>query len=165
MHLGDRGGGDGLVVESGEQALDRLAQLGFDQRARPGAGKGRQTVLQARQIGGDLLAQEIGARREELAELDEARPQLVERGGQPLAGARRARAAAAGEDARDPQERGQGRDPFERKQRVVARQGDRDAEEAQQVAPGPQRPRQRSERVRDARPNGVQRRPPSDCGT
>jgi len=60
-------------------------ELGLDQGARLAPGKGRQAILQQRQILGDLVAQEIGAGRQDLAELDEARPELGEGGGQPLA--------------------------------------------------------------------------------
>ncbi len=57
VHLGDRRGGDRLVVEAGEQRGDRLAELGLDGAARLGAGKRRQVILQAREVGGDALAQ------------------------------------------------------------------------------------------------------------
>jgi hypothetical protein len=40
--------------------------------------------LQACQIESDLLAEEIGSGRKQLAELDEARPQLAECRGEPL---------------------------------------------------------------------------------
>ena len=48
VHLGDRGGGDRLLVEAAEQRFERLAELLFDGRAHLVEGEGRQPVLQAR---------------------------------------------------------------------------------------------------------------------
>ena len=82
----------GVIVEAGEQRVDRLAELGLDDAPGLGAGEGRQVVLQSRQVGGDLLAQKVGAGRQRLAELDEGRAHLLQRRRQPLA--RPARVAA-----------------------------------------------------------------------
>ena len=46
----------------------------------------RQPVLQRGEVGGDLVAEQVGAGRKHLPELDEARAQFVERGGEPFAG-------------------------------------------------------------------------------
>ena len=40
--------------------VERPRQLGLDQRLRLGSRKGRQAVLQGREIGGDLLAEKVG---------------------------------------------------------------------------------------------------------
>ncbi len=63
MHLGDRGGGHGSILEIGEQIGDGLAEFGLDQRSRLPAREGREAVLQTRQIGGDLVAEQIGPGR------------------------------------------------------------------------------------------------------
>ena len=82
-------GRDSGFVERRKQHFERPAELGLDQRPRLASRKGRQAILQARQIEGDLLAEEIGSGRQELAELDEARPQLAKCRGEPLTRARR----------------------------------------------------------------------------
>ncbi len=46
VNLRDRGGGDRLVLEAGEDVRQRLAQLGLDGALGLGGGKGRQAVLQ-----------------------------------------------------------------------------------------------------------------------
>lgn len=68
-------------------ASPRFAQLGAQDRLRVREREGRQTVLQLREIGGDLGADNVGARRQELAELDVAGAELLQRGRQPLTGA------------------------------------------------------------------------------
>ena len=73
VHLGDRGRGDRPVVEAREQLGERPAELALDQLAGERAVERRQVVLQLREIGGELLAEQVGAGREALAELDEAR--------------------------------------------------------------------------------------------
>jgi hypothetical protein len=60
--------------------------------------------LQARQIEGDFLAEEIGARRQKLAELDEAWPQLAECRGEALARALLGTGGPAPENPTDVQE-------------------------------------------------------------
>ncbi len=78
MDLRDRGRGDRRVVERREQGGERPAELGLDQRAAP--------PLPGTAAGGPAAApdpsaisspSEIGAGRQQLAELDEARPQLA----------------------------------------------------------------------------------------
>ena len=78
MHLADRCRRQRLLVELGEQALDRLAELlanrPLDVRERERA----HVVLQAAQLGDDVGRHDVGPRREQLAELDERRAELVE---------------------------------------------------------------------------------------
>ena len=88
MNLGNRGGGYRALIKRREQGAERVAELGLDQGMRFAAREWRQTILQACKIEGDLLAKQIGSRREELAELDKARPQFFESGGEPLTRAR-----------------------------------------------------------------------------
>ena len=165
VDLGDRGGGDRGFVKRGKQGFERPTELGFDRRARQGSGKRRQPILQARQIDRDLLAQEIGAGRQQLAELDEARPHFVERRRQPLARARRRGRAAPHEPLRQAQAGGQNRDAGKREHRIVARQDQPDRRQPPQIAQAAQQPEPGSHSLRGARPSEAQRSPPSGCGT
>src|SRR5690606_41451070 len=61
------------------------AQLFLDALARLGRGEGRNLVLQEGQLGGDVIGQQVAAGGEDLAELDEHRPQVLK--GQTQAGA------------------------------------------------------------------------------
>ncbi len=121
MDLRDRGGGNRGFVEGLEQGVERLGEFGLDRGPRRRTRKGRQPVLQAGEIGGDLVTQQIGARRQHLAELDKARAELVEGGGKALAGARRRPAPPSREQPGDPQVKRHDRHRGERKQRVVPR--------------------------------------------
>ena len=132
MHLGDRGGGDRLIVEAGEQRVDRLAELGLDDAPGLGAGESRQMVLQLRQVGRDLFAQKVGARRQGLAELDEGRTHLLQRRRQPLA--RPARIAAAREQPRPGDQRRRDAQDLQREQRIVPREAQRHAQQAPGIA-------------------------------
>ncbi len=85
MDLRDRCRGDGLVVECREFFLDRVAEIARDDGACFLARKGRQLVLQANEAFGHFGAEKIGTGREELPELDEARPQTLQRVGEPFA--------------------------------------------------------------------------------
>ena len=119
-----------------KSARERLAELALDRGARLGAGKRRQPVLQLREIGRHLLADEIGAGRQRLAELDEARPHRLQRHGQPLARPQRWRAPRRA-GARSRKSRASARrtrDLLERKERVVARQDQRDLDEPDEMA-------------------------------
>jgi hypothetical protein len=57
-------------------------------------GKWRQPILQHREIGGDLVAEQIGPGRQHLTELDKGRTDFLESGREPLTGPRRAAAPA-----------------------------------------------------------------------
>jgi hypothetical protein len=76
MHLGDRCRCHREVGEGGEEGGERPVELDLDQGARLRCRERCQAILQLRQIFGDLLAQEIGAGRQQLPELDKARSQL-----------------------------------------------------------------------------------------
>ena len=160
MDLGDRSRRDGGVVERGEQRLDRPCELGLDQRPRLGTRERWELILQAGEIGCDLLAEEIGSGRQQLAELDEARPQLAECRGEPLARARRGGGSAAPQDAGDPQEGSGGGEGIERKERVVPRKSYPDSNQPCEIAGASEKPKPRPKRVRGARLNRAQRRPP-----
>ncbi len=133
MDLRDRGRGDRGFVETREPAVERRRELRFDQRPRLVPGKGRQAILQAREILGDLLAQQIGAGRKQLAELDKAGPQFAEGGGEPLAWAGGGgRAATAQQPHCAQQRRGAGyliAKRHGREQRVMPRQRQADPQE------------------------------------
>ena len=79
MGLADGRSRDGLIVERGEERLDRAAQLGRDDRAYRGARFRRDLVLKSRQLALVRGRQKIWARGGDLAELHEGRPELLER--------------------------------------------------------------------------------------
>jgi len=101
MNLGNRCRRNCGLVKRSKQTFERIGELGLDQRARLASRKRRQTVLQARQVEGDLLAEEIGSSRQELAELDKARPELAECRGEPLTRAGRGACTMARKGAAD----------------------------------------------------------------
>jgi hypothetical protein len=57
-----------------------------------------------------------------------------------------------------------GTDGRQRRQCVVPREGKADPDQPYKIAGAAQKPKSGSERVRGARQNGAQRRPPSNCG-
>ena len=78
VHLPDRGGGDGGRLELREELLDRKPEVLADHpldvlvRERP------HVVLQGLQLEHDVGRDDVGPRREQLAELDEGRAELVQ---------------------------------------------------------------------------------------
>jgi len=149
VDLGDGGGGHRLVLEMAKQLLDRLAQLALDRRARLVAGEGRQMVLQCRQIGRHVLAQEVRTGGEHLAELYEARPHALDGVRQALAGAERQHGAAFGRLGQRLQGGGEKRrdaEALEQEQRVVSRQAMADIDQSDEVPDGAEH----GERVRGA---------------
>ena len=82
VHLGDGGGGDGLA-EIGEQDVDRAAEGDRHHARRLGLRKGRHAVLQAFEVARCGDADDVGARRQELPELDVGRPEPRQRRRQP----------------------------------------------------------------------------------
>ncbi len=91
MDLGDRGRGERLLVEREKDVLQRLAVGLLDDRARDDAGEGRHVVLQMGELFGEIIGQQIAARGQDLAELDEDRSEILQR----AAYAPRARRAVA----------------------------------------------------------------------
>ena len=78
MDLADRGGGHRRRVELDEEALDRLAELFLDHALDVLVRERAHVVLQAAELGDDVRRQDVRTHREQLAELDEGRAQLVE---------------------------------------------------------------------------------------
>ena len=136
VHLGDRGGRDRRVVEALEQLVERTAQLGLDGGAGLVARERRQPVLELGEIGGQLLAQQIRAGREELAQLDEARPHVGERARQLLPGP--ALGAAPEHQPRQPGYSGDDPQFVERAEHVVPGQRAGDERQAPKRAEGAQ---------------------------
>src|SRR5204862_412212 len=75
------GGTDGYLLDRGEQLLDGFAQSLLDRGADRRKGDGRQRILEAEQIGRGLFADQVGAGRQGLAQLDSGGPQRLERVG------------------------------------------------------------------------------------
>ena len=100
MHLADRRGRDRRGLEVEEQPLERVAELLLDhalgllERERP------HVVLQPAQLDDDVGRHDVGPRREELPELDERRPELVEHLAQVLAARETTPPCSAGMSAR-----------------------------------------------------------------
>ena len=78
VHLADRRRRDRHRVEGDEQAVDGRLELGLDTRSISAYGHRRDRVLEQAQLGEDLGRDDVGAGREQLPELDERRPELVE---------------------------------------------------------------------------------------
>jgi hypothetical protein len=85
VDLRDRRRGERTTVELGENLLDGPAEGHCERGGRLVAGERRHLVLELRELGGDIGRQQIGTHRERLAELDEDRPELLEREAQPHA--------------------------------------------------------------------------------
>src|SRR3989344_4457147 len=75
MHLSQRGGGKGLLVEFFENFFRRLAQLFTDDLSRLRGSKRRHRSLKLRKLPGIFLTNKIGAERKHLPELHERRPE------------------------------------------------------------------------------------------
>ena len=82
MHLRDRGRGD-RRAERRVGLRQRLAERGHDHGLGLGLRERRHLVLQRFQIARQRDADDVGPRRQELAELDVGRPELGQRGGEP----------------------------------------------------------------------------------
>ena len=94
-------------------------------------GKRRHAVLQLRELVGDVGGQQVAAGREHLAELDEDRPQLLQREAQTLC-ARRGKVAPEGERARGGP---QPVEPLVPEQELVEPVLERDAQDLDQAEP------------------------------
>ena len=85
MDLGDRGRRQRNIIEAREDLVRRSPQA-FGQRCPRRLGRERrQPVAELGKVGGQGLAHEVGAGREELAELDEAGSERLEREREALA--------------------------------------------------------------------------------
>ena len=164
MDLRDRGGGDRRLVEGCEQTVERAGELGLDQRRapqRPGNGGSRSCRL--------ARSAAISSPRRS-ARVDSSWPSLMKLGPNSSNAAasrwpgRGDPAAAARKQVTKPHEGHCGRDGRQRRQRIVPREGQADPDQPRKIADAAQKPEPGSERLRAARPNGAQRRPPSDCG-
>ena len=78
VHLADRRGGQRLAVELEEEALDREAEVFEDDALDLLVRERAHVVLEAAELGDDVRRQDVRAHREQLAELDEGRAELVE---------------------------------------------------------------------------------------
>ena len=85
MHLADRRGGDRRRLELEEQPLERVAELLLDHALGLLERERAHVVLQPAQLDDDVGRHDVGPRREELPELHERRPELVEHLAQVLA--------------------------------------------------------------------------------
>ena len=94
MHLRDRRGGQRRGVEARERDVDRTPERLLDQRARGVAVERRDAILQQREFLGDVGRHEVAARGQDLAELDEDRPELLQRQAQAHAARLRTRSRA-----------------------------------------------------------------------
>jgi hypothetical protein len=74
MHLGHRCRGQRGDVERGVALADRCAQRRLDRGDRLAAIEGCDAVLQQGELVGDVRRQQVAARRQDLAELDEDGP-------------------------------------------------------------------------------------------
>jgi hypothetical protein len=71
MNLGDRSCRRRPFLEAAEEVRQGTTQLGLDGGNGTGAGKGWELILEVGKIGCNLLAHQVGAGREGLAQLDE----------------------------------------------------------------------------------------------
>ena len=151
MHLRDGGGGDGLVVEFAKERLKGCAELGFDDGARGLRVEGRQTVLKRGEGGRGFLAHQVRPGAERLAELDEARPQHLERAGEALP--RRAQPPLARRHAGEEGDRRHQPVVAQQEERVPAPQGPGDTQQPPDISERPPH----GAGVRRASPNGAWR--------
>jgi hypothetical protein len=79
MHLRHRGRGDRGAVEAGEDLVHRFTVGRFKLGDGEFRGEGRHAILKSRQFVGNIQRQKVAARGQDLAELDENRPQCLQR--------------------------------------------------------------------------------------
>ena len=159
VDLGDRGGGDGLVLEGGKELVERWTQRAGHGGAGLGGGKGGHTVAQGAEIPGQLFADQIGAGGERLAELDEARAELLQR--RDHAGHGPARLAAADEQTREARQRQRDAGIFKRRQGIVPGHYPCDGEEPHEMTSAAPH----GEVLRYASPNAARRCRRTGCGS
>ena len=85
MHLADGRGGDGRLLEVGEELFDGELELLPDRLLDLLERERADVVLEPLELRDDVGRDDVGTGREELAELDERRPELVEHLAQVLA--------------------------------------------------------------------------------
>ena len=78
VHLADRRRRDRPLLELDEELLELEPELALDDLADRGERHGPHVVLEPAQLGDDVRRHDVGARREQLPELDERRAELVE---------------------------------------------------------------------------------------
>ena len=78
VHLGDRRGRDGRLVEPLEQLLERAAEVDLDDGPHVGERLGRHLVAQELELGDQLVGEEALAPGDDLAELHVARAEPLE---------------------------------------------------------------------------------------
>ena len=78
VHLADRRGRDRGRIELGEELLDREAEVFADHALDVLVREGTHVVLERLELDQDVRRDDVGPRREQLAELDEGRAELVE---------------------------------------------------------------------------------------
>ena len=88
MHLADRRRRDRHRIELGEQPLERVPELGLDHTANVGEWERAHVVLEGAKLDDDVRRDDVGASGEQLPELHERRPELVEHVPQVLAAGR-----------------------------------------------------------------------------
>ena len=89
VHLADRGGGHRLLLEVEEEALERQPEVGFDHLPGLLVGERPDVVLEPAELRDDVRRQDVRPHREQLAELDESRAELVQHRPQVRAALRR----------------------------------------------------------------------------
>ena len=85
--LGDGGGSQRRLVKGAEERVEGFAKGSFDLGANAIEGLGRHVVLQAGELLDVFARQQVDAGREDLAEFDEGRAQLVQEAPEALWGA------------------------------------------------------------------------------
>ena len=133
MHLRDRRGRD-RGAERREGLAQRLAERGRDRGFGLGLRERRHAVLQRLEIARERRSDDIGARREELAELHVGRPEPRQRGGKPDRRACGGRPLDQPRDAQSkPRRRGQLR-RIGKAEHALAREHETRARETEQMA-------------------------------
>ena len=133
VHLGDRGGGDRLAELDEETRRSGRPSAISTIAHRLGAGERRHPVLQPLEVARRRDADDVGAGREELAELDVGRPEPGQRRREPggaVAGVSRARSAARGAGQARAGRRQRAR--IDERERALARQHEAGADAAGQ---------------------------------
>ncbi len=109
VHLSERGGGEGIAIDGGDDLLDRPPELALDDPAHLREGNDRPFVLEVAQLGDDGGWKQIRPRAEDLPQLDEGGPQPGQREPEPARPRQvgvfpgRPAPAAYGEQSREPE--------------------------------------------------------------